>query len=100
MRHMPVISEGIGYGVFERDEFILALESGYVQAAEGGRLHMDGSIMRVPNVRVPDPPVIFDLRGTGSVPTVMSLMDNKPFEIPTKTKRGIDDVSEAGAAGH
>ena len=93
MRHMPVISEGIGYGVFERDEFILALESGYVQAAEGGRLHMDGSTMRVPNVRVPDPPVIFDLQGRGSVPTVMSLMDNKPFEIPTKTKRGIDDVS-------
>ena len=46
---------------------------------------MDGSTMRVPNVRVPDPPVIFDLQGRGSVPTVMSLMDNKPFEIPTKT---------------
>ena len=30
-----------------------------------GGLHMDGSTMRVPNVRVPDPPVIFDLRGTG-----------------------------------
>ena len=92
MRHMPVISEGLGYGVFERDEFILALEAGYVQAAEGGRLDMDGSTMRVPNARVPDPPVIFNLKGRGSVPTLMSLMDNKPFQIPTKTKRGIDDV--------
>ena len=87
MRHMPVISEGLGYGVLERDEFILALEAGYVQAAEGGRLDMDGSTMRVPNARVPDPPVIFDLKGRGSVPTLMSLMDNKPFQIPTKTKR-------------
>jgi hypothetical protein len=90
---MPVISEGLGYGVLERDEFILALETGYVQAAEGGRLHMDGSSMRVPNTRVPDPPVIFDLKGRGSVPTLMSLMDNKPFQISTKTKLGIDDVS-------
>ena len=93
MPNMPVISEGLGYGVLERDEFILALETGYVQAAEGGRLHMDGSSMRVPNTRVPDPPVIFDLKGRGSVPTLMSLMDNKPFQISTKTKLGIDDVS-------
>ena len=93
MRHMPVISEGLGYGVFERDEFVLALETGYVQSANGGRLQMDGSTMRVPNARLPDPPAIFNLKGRGSVPTVMSLMDNKPFEIPTKTKRGIDDVS-------
>ena len=49
--------------------------------------------MRVPNARLPDPPAIFNLKGRGSVQTVMSLMDNKPFEIPTKTKRGIDDVS-------
>ena len=93
MRHMPVISEGLGYGVFERDEFVLALETGYVQSANGGRLQMDGSTMRVPNARLPDPPAIFNLKGRGSVPTVMSLMDNKPFEIPTKTKLGIDDVS-------
>ena len=93
MRHMPVISEGLGYGVFERDELVLALETGYVQSANGGRLQMDGSTMRVPNARLPDPPAIFNLKGRGSVPTVMSLMDNKPFEIPTKTKRGIDDVS-------
>jgi hypothetical protein len=93
MRHMPVISEGLGYGVFERDEFVLALETGYVQSANGGRLQMDGSTMRVPNARLPDPPAIFNLKGRGSVQTVMSLMDNKPFEIPTKTKRGIDDVS-------
>ena len=93
MRHMPVISEGLGYGVFERDEFVLALETGYVQSANGGRLQMDGSTMRVPNARLPDPPAIFNLKGRGPVPTVMSLMDNKPFEIPTKTKRGIDDVS-------
>ncbi|MDG1744836.1 MAG: AsmA-like C-terminal region-containing protein [Planktomarina sp.] len=92
MRHMPVISEGLGYGVFERDEFILALETGYVQAAEGGRLHMDGSTMRVPNARMPDPIARFDLKGRGAVPTVMSLLDNKPFQILTKTKRGIDDV--------
>ena len=92
MRHMPVISEGLGYGVFERDEFVLALETGYVQSANGGRLQIDGSSMRVPNARLPDPPAIFNLKGWGSVPTVMSLMDNKPFEILTKTKRGIDDV--------
>ena len=93
MRHMPVISGGLGYGIFERDKFVLALETGYVQAAEGGRLQMDGSTMRVPNTRLPGPLAIFDLKGRGSVPTVMSLMDNKPFQILTKTKRGIDDVS-------
>ena len=93
MRHMPVISEGLGYGVFERDEFILALEAGYVQAAEGGRLQMDGSTMRVPNARVPDPPVIFNLKGRGSVPDPYVSYGQQTVSDTTKTKRGIDDVS-------
>ena len=93
MRFMPVISDGIGYGTFEDDEFILSLQTGHVKAAEGGTIILDGSMMLVPSTKIPDPPATFILKGNGPIHAAMSLLDNKPFEIPTKAKRGVGDVT-------
>ena len=93
MRFMPVISDGVGYGTFEKDELVLTLKSGYVKASQGGKVTFDGSVMRVPNTRIPEPPATFILRGRGPIHATMSLLDNKPFQISTKAKREVDDVS-------
>ena len=86
MRFMPVISDGIGYGTFEDDEFILSLQTGHVKAAEGGTIILDGSMMLVPSTKIPDPPATFILKGNGPIHAAMSLLDNQPFEISTKAK--------------
>lgn len=93
MPFMPVISDAVGYGTFEKDELVLTLKSGHVQASEGGKVIFDGSVMRVPNTRIPEPPATFILRGSGPIHATMSLLDNKPFQISTKAKREVDDVS-------
>ena len=93
MRFMPVISDVIGYGTLEDNEFILTVQTGYVQAAEGGSIALDGSMMWVPNTKISDAPATFMLKGSGPIHAVMSLLDNKPFEIITKAKRGAGDVT-------
>tara|TARA_B100000780_G_scaffold198421_1_gene140290 strand:- start:1043 stop:4243 length:3201 start_codon:yes stop_codon:yes gene_type:complete len=93
MRFMPMVLDGVGYGTFQKDQLVLTLQSGYVKASEGGNIAFDGSVMRVPNTRVPEPPATFTLRGHGPIHATMSLLDNKPFQISTKSKRDVDDVT-------
>ena len=90
---MPEILDGAGYGVFEENSLTLVMQNGYVEAVEGGKIKLDGSVLRVMDTRIPDPPATFTIIGRGPIYAAMSLLDSKPFSILKKTHRNFDDVS-------
>ena len=92
-RFMPEILDGAGYGAFEENALTLVMQSGYVEALEGGKMKLDGSVMRVMDTRIPDPPATFTIRGRGPIYAAMSLLDNDPLNFLKKSHRNFDDVS-------
>ena len=93
MRLMPDIVDGVGYGNFEENVFSLILQRGHVEAGVGGNIILDGSGLRVPDVRVPNPPATFTINGRGSMHAAMSILDNEPFKMISKANRDVGDVS-------
>ncbi len=92
MKHMPVISDGSGYGILEDNALTMVSQGGHVEAFVGGRVAIKGSVFNIADIRVPNPLAKFDLHGSGSINAAMSLLDRKPFEIVSKTERNIKDI--------
>ena len=92
-KFMPGIVDAAGYGTFEENALTLVMQGGFVEANEGGKIMLDGSVLRVMDTRIPDPPATFVIRGRGPIYAAMSLLDNKPFNILKKANRNFDDVS-------
>ena len=93
MKHMPVISNGSGYGMLEGSALTVVSQGGHVKAPEGGRIALKGSVFKIEDTRVPSPLAKFDVQGSGSISAAMSLLNQKPFEIANRSKMNIKDVS-------
>ena len=92
MRDMPEILSGSGYGLLRDNRFVMVSQAGKIQAEEGGAVAIEGSVFTIPDIRIPKPPVEFDLKGVGPLHAMMSLLNNKPFEFSKKAGRGVGDI--------
>jgi len=52
VRDMPPIEAASGHASIDDNRFVLYLEQGYVDAAQGGRVDISGSSFAIPDIRI------------------------------------------------
>lgn len=91
MRAMPPMQDGKGYATLVDGRFVAVLDEGGVEAPQGGFVDATGTSFIIPSVRAkPAPPAIVRLRAQGGVTATLSLLDQPPLEIMTKSNRPVD----------
>ncbi|MFV2052545.1 DUF3971 domain-containing protein [Aliiroseovarius sp. YM-037] len=93
MKTMPPITNGAGYATVDDESFALNVERGIVTAPSGGNVDVSDTVVQVPNVRLKPAPMKVGLRVRGPVPSVLSLLDEPPFEFLTKAGQPTDLAS-------
>ncbi|MBS9718629.1 DUF3971 domain-containing protein [Pseudohalocynthiibacter aestuariivivens] len=98
MRKLPPVEQGNGYATISDKTLSLVVENGIVTAPNGGLLDATGTVFSIPDVFVREPPAVVALRAKGTIPSVLSLLDEPPFEFlskadqPTDLAEGVADV--------
>jgi hypothetical protein len=98
LKHFPPITGGQGRAVFEGTGYTMVLNEGVVTAPGGGQIDLSGSTFAVPDVtRQPEQAVIV-LKTRGPLRAGLELMDNKPFEVLSKSGFSPDLVEATAVA--
>ena len=89
VRDMPPIEAASGHASIDDNRFVLYLEQGYVDAAQGGRVDISGSSFAIPDIRIRRGPAQVRLTTSGSVTAALSLLDAPPFRFLTKAGQPV-----------
>ncbi len=93
LRTLPPIRAAAGRGSILRNVMAIELDRGTVDLPEGPSINVAGSLMRVPDLAVKDPPARFDLKTDSSVRAALLLLDRPPFRFLSKAGLGTDILS-------
>ncbi|MCH8166316.1 MAG: AsmA-like C-terminal domain-containing protein [Proteobacteria bacterium] len=96
LKEMSPIVEARGRGSLTQREFNLFLESGEIVPVEGSPVRLDGSVMRIPNLRVEHAPAEVIIRGAGATASILALIDQHPLGLMAKL--GLDPATIGGEA--
>ncbi|MBO9408077.1 hypothetical protein J7399_11605 [Shimia sp. R9_1] len=101
VKTMPPIEGGVGFGIVKDNKFQVAVEEGYVEADQGGRIDVTGSSFTVLDMRLKPSPGRADVKAEGPITAVLSLLDREPLKLFTKAKLPVDFApGRAVLAGH
>lgn len=89
MRDMPRIEGASGHASIDDNRFVLFLEDGHVDAAEGGRVDLSGSSFAIPDIRIPRGPAEVRLATDSRITAALSLLDAPPFRFLTKAGQPV-----------
>ena len=90
LKTLPVAENGIGFASIIGKRFSLVVEQGLVVAPNGGVLDAAGTSLEIPDIAAKPARMEVDLRARGDIPAALSLLDEKPFQIMTRSGRPID----------
>mgnify|MGYP000200449305 CR=1 FL=1 len=93
LKTMPHISKGAGYATIEGNVFTLAMEQGGIIAPKGGMLDLTGSTMSIADITQKPATARFDLDGSGTATSLISLLNQPPFKILKNGGLPVDFVS-------
>lgn len=94
MKTMPPIENGLGYVVIEENRLSATLEQGILSAPDEGQINLAGTTFIIPDIRIKPAPAVVGLKTQSSVPSLLSVLDLKPFEFVSKA-----DLKPAVAKG-
>ncbi len=80
------VAGGAGRASLIDNRFVLMLHTGQTRAPQGGALDFAGSVMTIPDVRIPNAPMQLDLRIASSITGALSVLDQPPFGFMTRAK--------------
>jgi hypothetical protein len=89
VRDLPPIAGASGHASISDNRFVLFLESGHVDATEGGRMDISGSTFAIPDIRVKRGPAQARLKASGPITAALSLLDAPPFRFLTKAGQPV-----------
>ncbi|NOX39011.1 MAG: DUF3971 domain-containing protein [Alphaproteobacteria bacterium] len=90
MRNMPPIERGKGYGVLANNQMTMVLQQGVVIAPDGGEVNLADSSMVITDVRIKKSPAVVKLKTQSAIPSLLSLLDLKPFRFLSKSGTSVD----------
>lgn len=85
IKTLPPVKEVKGQGHLTHETFKVDIEAGHVVAPNGDLLDVEGSTFFVPDITVKKPDGEIAIKAKGSLQSVLSLMDEKPFEYLKKS---------------
>ena len=89
VRDVPPIKAASGHASISDNRFVLYLERGHVDAAEGGRIDISGSSFAIPDIRIKRGPAQALINADGPITAALSLLDAPPFRFLTKAGRPV-----------
>jgi hypothetical protein len=90
LRFQPPIDDAAGHVEFIDDGYMLALDSGEMTPPQGGTVDVAGSVLLIPDTRVPTPPATFRIRSDSSITAALSIMDQRPFQYLQAAGLAVD----------
>lgn len=87
---LPPIRRGSGYAAIDHGRYAMMINSGEVEAPQGGALNVAGTTFVVPDIEQKPAPARIDLRATGSITAALSLLDEPPFRFLSKANKPVD----------
>ncbi|MDN5788927.1 DUF3971 domain-containing protein, partial [Pseudorhodobacter sp.] len=89
LKTLPPIRNGSGYAVIEGKTYTTVLEKGEVIADGGGAIDVSGTVFAVQDVTQKPAQARIDIKATGALTPVLTLLDQPPFAFLTKAKLPI-----------
>ena len=91
VKTLPLTENTRGFATIMDNSHRLMVETGDIPAPDGsGRVDVSGSTLIVPDIRIKPPPAQVQLRASGPIPSILSLLDEEPFRIMTKAGQRTD----------
>jgi len=98
MRHMPPIREASGRASLQQSRFALTLNDGVMSPGEGPPADLAGSSFIVPDTRIRFAPAEVRLAAAAPLPSLLRLLDNRPFRVLERSPRPEDLLATEGDA--
>lgn len=83
----PVVENGSGLATILNDQFTIEIETGTLDPGAGGVIDFGGTTVQLPDIQIDPTPVKVRLKTEGTLEATLTTMDNKPFEILSKSGR-------------
>lgn len=94
---LPPVQGASGYSSITDDSYTMSLDAGYIDAPQGGRVDVAGSVLRVPDVHREPAEAEVALKSRSSGTAVLSLLDQEPWRFMSKAEQPVD-IAEGRAA--
>ncbi|MFY0632299.1 MAG: hypothetical protein JXQ91_00680 [Vannielia sp.] len=94
---LPPVEGASGYSSISEDAYTLSLDAGYMDAPEGGRIDVAGSVLRVPDVHQEPADMEIQLTSQSTATAVLSVLDQEPWNFMSKAGQPVD-LAEGQAA--
>jgi uncharacterized protein DUF3971/AsmA-like protein len=88
LKTLPPIENATGYGVLGDGKLNIVVQQGLVNAPDGGQINVAGTVFQILNTRIKKSPAELRLKTQSTIPSLLSLLDMKPFEFMSKA--GLD----------
>lgn len=90
MPTLPPIQGGRGYAVLENQSYMMMVEHGHATPPEGGRIAVQRSVFRVPDVTQKPTPAEITLQTDSTITAALSLLDQPPFGFLSRAGMPVD----------
>ena len=90
LENLPPISGASGYASLNDKAYTMVFEEGQVEAAQGGILDVQGSVLHIPDVSIELARMQISLETDSSIEAVLSLLDQPPLEAMTNARQPVD----------
>ena len=90
MKHLPPVLGGSGHSVIAKNVFTVVVDAGAVTAPTGGTLDVTGTVFKIHDLENKGPPATVYLKAKGPLPAALSLLDQPPFNILSKSGQPVD----------
>ncbi|SIN85479.1 AsmA-like C-terminal region-containing protein [Vannielia litorea] len=94
---LPPVEGASGYSSISDGAYTLSLDAGHMDAPEGGRVDVAGSVLRVPDVHQEPADMEVHLVSESSATAVLSILDQEPWRFMSKAGQPVD-IAEGRAA--
>lgn len=81
MKTLPPVTGGHGYGAIFEDAMTISLDGGTITAPSDAEIKVNGTVLRIPDIRVKPAMLEVALETQSSIPAALSLMAEPPFSI-------------------
>lgn len=94
---LPPVQGATGYSSISEDAYTMSLDAGHIDAPEGGRIDVAGTVLRVPDVHKEPADMEVHLLSESSATAVLSILDQEPWRFISKADQPVD-MAEGRAA--
>lgn len=89
MKQLPPVQAGAGYLRIDGNHFIAAADTGFVEAPQGGRIDVAGTVFEIPDMSIRGAPAKVTLATKSTITAGLSILDQKPFEFLSKAGQQV-----------